>query len=88
MRVVSSEERGWGERNCRHAHERQWGSESVPLGCGGVRTRLLPFVLRNEGSTNDYFAAKLRDDRKGGDARVWLLFFFVLNVCCFSCFFV
>lgn len=32
-------------------------------------------VLRNEGSTNYYSAAKLQNDRGREDARLWLLFF-------------
>lgn len=73
MRVVSSGERGWGERNCRHAHERKGMRErehpSWLWGCTYVPASFC--VLRNEDSTNYYFAVMLQNDRGRRDARLW-----------------
>lgn len=87
VRVVSSEEEGVGtERNCKHAHEtegvREWEHPSWLWGCTYMPASFC--VLRNEGSTNYYSAAKLQNDRGRGDARLRLLFLF--NICCFSCY--
>lgn len=43
-------------------------------------------VLRNEGSTNYYSAAKLQNDRGRGDARLWLLFFSYCIYVFFPCY--
>lgn len=86
VRVVASEERGWGERNCRHAHEgegvREREHPSWLWGCTYVPTSFC--VLRNAAPQITTLQQSFRMTGRG-DARLWLLIL-LLNICCFSCY--
>lgn len=75
--------RGGGER---HAHEREGESESIPLGCGGAHMCLLPFVccvMNAPQITTLQQSFRMTEEKEMRGYGCW---FFLLNICCFSCY--